>query len=662
MSFLQSPPSLGNQYDDDRVLRSYLARVLPETMLREIEPSLREMGRRAGGDLYQLQLAGRLNEPTLTQWDAWGNRIDHVEVTPLWREAEHIAVDYGLVATAYEQRHGSLSRVHQCALAYLFAPSTDIYSCPLAMTDGAARTLLSSGNQALIDHAVPHLITRNPEDFWTAGQWMTELTGGSDVGLSETVAVRTGSGSDRVAPTPKLNEDGEPHVNTGSGSVRVSGESSTSNVQSASDSKLEARSSESGWRLYGNKWFASAITSQIALTLARPEGNPPGGRGLALFYLELRDDSGRLRNIQINRLKDKLGTRKVPTGELTLVGTPAQLVKGTTDGVRNIAPLLNITRLWNGISAVALMRRGIALAADYARKRTAFGAPLSEKPLHIDTLAGLQAEAEAAFHLAFYVAELTGRAETAGTIATSAMLVSTTSGSDRVSGPVIRNAAPKINEDETLLLRLLTPVMKLTTGKQAVMVLSEVIEAFGGAGYVEDTGLPQLLRDSQVLPIWEGTTNVLSLDTLRVLGSVKTASGSDRLESRPGSSVRDSDRVAPDASAFQAFKGAVTSCLQAVHDLSLTEPVRIAGSALAHAEAWLAQTSKAGQPALESAARRFAMTLGRTMELALLIKHAQWSHDHESNGRATAAARRFANSGVDLLIDHALDDARDLFP
>ena len=160
------------------------------------------------------------------------------------------------------------------------------------------------------------------------------------------------------------------------------------------------------------------------MTLARPEGNPPGGRGLALFYLELRDESGRLRNIQINRLKDKLGTRKVPTAELTLVGTPAQLVKGPTDGVRNIAPLLNITRLWNGISAVALMRRGVALAADYARRRTAFGAPLSEKPLHMDTLAGLQAEAEAAFHLAFYVAELTGRAETPGATKTKDATIS----------------------------------------------------------------------------------------------------------------------------------------------------------------------------------------------------------------------------------------------
>src|SRR6185295_8677967 len=186
--FEQAPPALGNQYEDDRMLRSYLSRVCPQEVLSEIEPSLIEMGRLAGTELYQMQLEDRLNEPTLTQWDAWGNHIDKIEVTPLWRKAERIAAENGVVATAYEQKHGSFSRVHQCALAYLFTPSTDIYSCPLAMTDGAARTLLNSGNQVLIERAVPHLITRDPKEFWTAGQWMTELTGGSDVGLSETVA------------------------------------------------------------------------------------------------------------------------------------------------------------------------------------------------------------------------------------------------------------------------------------------------------------------------------------------------------------------------------------------------------------------------------------------------------------------------------------------
>ena len=542
MTFQQAPPTLGNQYEDDRVLRSYLARVFPSGVLSEIEPSLVEMGRLAGAELYQLQLADRLNEPVLTQWDAWGNRIDQIEVTPLWKLAERIAAEHGVVATAYERKHGSLSRVHQCALAYLFTPSTDIYSCPLAMTDGAARTLLASGNQKLIDRAVPHLIAREPSAFWTAGQWMTEQTGGSDVGLSETIA---------------------------------------------------KQESDSEFRLYGRKWFTSAIASQIALTLARPEGNPPGGRGLALFYIETRDEHGRPRNIQINRLKDKLGTRKVPTAELTLDGTPAQLVMGTTDGVRNIAPLLNITRLWNGISSVALMRRGVALAFDYAGKRVAFGSTLAEKALHMDTLLGLQAEAEAAFHLAFYVAELTGRSE-----------------------------AGEISEDDAWLLRLLTPIMKLTTAKQAVAVASEVLESFGGAGYVEDTGLPVLLRDSQVLPIWEGTTNVLALDTLRALGTTQS--------------------IAP-------LLAATTRMFESFHDPALMDLARVVTAGLNHAESWLRESQAADRSVIEAGARRFALTLGRATELALLLRHAQWSESIEKDKRPTASARRFAQAGVDMI-------------
>ena len=524
MTFQQQPPDLGNQYEDDPVLKSYLKRVLPPDVLHEIEPELIEMGRLAGDELYRMQLDDRANVPKLTQWDAWGNRVDKIELTPLWHVAEKIAAEHGLVATAYEQKHGHFSRVHQCALAYLFTPSTDIYSCPLAMTDGAVRTLLASGNQALIDHAVPHLTTRDPEQFWTSGQWMTELTGGSDVGLTTTVA------------------------------------------------KLD----QGHWRLYGRKWFTSATTSQMALTLARPEGNPPGSRGLALFYLEMRDSEGRLQNIRIERLKDKLGTRKVPTAELTLEGTPAQLVMGTADGVKNIAPLLNITRLWNGISAASLMRRSVALAIDYSRKRVAFGAQLSEKPLHIDTLEGMQAETEAAFQLAFFVAELTGRLE-----------------------------SNEISDDELLLLRLLTPLMKLTTAKQAVAVTSEALEAFGGAGYVEDTGLPVLLRDAQVLPIWEGTTNVLALDALRALGG--------------------------DDQTLHVLKREATQCVDKVEK----ELWNMVQSALSHAEDWLTEARKNGD--LEAGARRFALTLGRTIELALLCR------------QGSRSAKRFASEGVDRI-------------
>src|SRR3712207_5075166 len=181
MTFTQAPPALGNQFEDDRVLRSYLARTLPPEVLRAVTPALAELGELAGGELYRMQLADRLNEPVLTQWDAWGERVDHIELTPLWKRAEREAAERGLVATAYERAHGRFSRTHQCALAYLFTPSTDIYSCPLAMTDGAAQTLLRSGNRELSARVVPRLATRDPGKFWTSGQWMTELTGGSDV-------------------------------------------------------------------------------------------------------------------------------------------------------------------------------------------------------------------------------------------------------------------------------------------------------------------------------------------------------------------------------------------------------------------------------------------------------------------------------------------------
>ncbi|MCL4869038.1 MAG: acyl-CoA dehydrogenase family protein [Anaerolineae bacterium] len=551
--FNQSPPELGNQYIADRMLRSYLHRHLPAEVLKQIETDLFTMGELAGGELYRLQLADRLNEPVLTQWDAWGSRVDQIELTPLWQRAEKIAAEMGVVAAAYESTLGHFARTHQFALAYLFHPSTDVYTCPLAMTDGAARTLLLSGNQRLISRAIPHLTSRSPGFFWTSGQWMTEFTGGSDVGLSETVA----------------------------------------------------RQDEQGiWRLYGRKWFTSAATSQIALTLARPEGNGPGGKGLALFYLETRDERGRLLNISVNRLKDKLGTRKVPTAELMLTGTPAEPLMGLDNGVRNIVPMLHLTRTWNSVMAAATMRRGMALARDYAQRRFAFGSNLSEKPLHLDTLAALQAETEAAFHLSFFLVDLIGQ-----------------------------NEHHELQGERADLLRMLTSIAKLSTGRQAVQVASEVLEAFGGAGYVEDTGLPLLLRDSQVLPIWEGTTNVLSLDTLRGL---------------------------TDGAGLEAIKNKVDQAVQAARDTRLSNAGRTAQRALFNAQAWLQAAAQQGQPALEAGARRFALTLGRALSLALLVEHGQWSLDYEQDGRARAAALRFAATPIDLVTEMDATHARAL--
>jgi hypothetical protein len=220
----------------------------------------------------------------------------------------------------------------------------------------------------------------------------------------------------------------------------------------------------------------------------------------------------------------------------------------------------------------------------------AFGSPLARKPLHADTLAGLEAEREGAFLLAFRAAALLGRVE-----------------ADEATG------------GERLLLRVLTPLAKLTTGKQAVAIASEALEAFGGAGYVEDTGLPRLLRDAQVLPIWEGTTNVLALDALRGLAG----------EGVP-----------------QALAAEVHGQLATTRDPALRTAVDAVTAALEQVQARL---SAGDGPAREAAARRIALTLGRTLELALLAAHAQWCLDAGQGPRALAAARRLARHGVDLL-------------
>ena len=158
--FTQSPPELGNQFLADPLLQSWLRRTLSPDLMQALRPELEDLGAVAGGDLYRLQMEDRLNEPRLTQWDPWGNRDDEIELTPLWREAERLTVKYGIVSAGYQSERGRYARIEQFAKVYLFSASSDVYSCPLAMTDGAARTLLESGNKRLIDRALPRLTSQ----------------------------------------------------------------------------------------------------------------------------------------------------------------------------------------------------------------------------------------------------------------------------------------------------------------------------------------------------------------------------------------------------------------------------------------------------------------------------------------------------------------------
>lgn len=425
--FYQEEAKISNTYQSDENLKSYIKRVIPKVYKKEVIDHLHNVGEKASGDWLRWGRLADDHKPTLEQYDSQGRRIDHIEIHQSWKNLEAAAATEGVVAIAYERRHQEYSRVYQMALLYLYSPSSAFFSCPLAMTDGAARAIELHGDDNLKQKAFKHLTSRDPENFWTSGQWMTEKTGGSDV-------------------------------------------SGTSTIAKSINKNL--------YELSGTKWFTSATTSQMALTLARIEGD----KGLSLFYLELHKN-----NIEVHRLKNKLGTDALPTAELSLYSTKAQLMGSPSEGVKRIASVLNITRIYNSICALGHMRRCIDLATDYAKKRKAFGNYLIQLPLHKKTLDDLETEFTKCFKLTFYVVELLGKEE-----------------------------VNKASDVEKKLLRALTPIVKLYTAKKCIMIASEALECFGGAGYVENTGISRLLRDAQVFSIWEGTTNVLALDFLRV--------------------------------------------------------------------------------------------------------------------------------------------------
>jgi len=530
MDFIQAGPELTNTFADDRLLRAYLDGALPAAMRAAIESDLDALGAQAA-DAWRVARSRPSVEPVLTQWDAWGERVDRIEITPVWHDGAALTARFGFVAAGHDPRFGEFARIDQFARVYLYHVASEFYTCPLAMSDGAATALKAAGNRAISERALPHLLARDASQLWLSGQWMTETAGGSDVGNTETIARR--------------GDDGR-------------------------------------WRLSGRKWFTSAVVGEMALTLARPEGAGDGADALALFYVETRDAAGRWNGIRIDRLKDKLGTRELPTAEIHLDGTIAEPVGELARGVRLIAPVLNVTRTWNAICALATMRRCLALATSYARVRRAFGRPLIEQPLHAATLASLHAEFAAAFELGFHVAALLGRTETGAA-----------------------------SDDERALLRLLTPLAKLWTGKLAVRIASETCEAFGGAGYIENTGIPQLLRDAQVYPIWEGTTNVLALDALRVLSK----SGID-----------------PFRNAIEAMLADAPSHAGAID------------TTVATAARWFHEYA-GEREILEAGARGFALTLARTYAAALLARRAA----RTSDALARAALARFLDHGLSRL-------------
>jgi acyl-CoA dehydrogenase len=433
------PDSRGiNLYEADPDLRRLASLYLPGDLLRHLEPHLHALGALAGGSLDELAGQADRNPPVLHPRSRTGADTQRVQKHPAYAAMEHLAfAEYGLAALSH--RGGVLGwpapmpPVAKYLLTYLFVQAEFGLMCPVSMTDSLTRTLRRFGDPALVARYLPALTSQDMDTLHQGAMFMTEQGAGSDVGATA------------VAAEPR--NDGT-------------------------------------WALTGDKWFCSNPDADLAMVLARPAGAQPGLKGVALFLLPRIRPDGTQNAYRIVRLKDKLGTRSMASGEIRLEGATAWLIGDEDAGFRQMADMVNNSRLSNGVRAAGLMRRAVAEAQFVAGRRIAFGTLLVDMPLMRRQLAKLLLPAEQARSMMFQTAEALRRAD-AGEPGAYA------------------------------LLRVLTPLLKFRACRDARRVTGDAMEVRGGCGYIEEWPDARLLRDAHLGSIWEGTSNVVALDVLR---------------------------------------------------------------------------------------------------------------------------------------------------
>jgi alkylation response protein AidB-like acyl-CoA dehydrogenase len=423
-------------YARDSGLRQLLALYLPADTRARLEPHFSRLGVLAGGRLDELARIADKNGPVLHPRDRFGRDEDWIEYHPSYREMEQIAFgDFQFHAMSH--RAGVLGLdapmhpVAKYAFQYLFVQGEFGIMCPISVTDTSIYLIRKYASQELEDYLLPRMLSGDLAGMWKGTQFMTEKAGGSDIGRVETVA---------------RNEAGR-------------------------------------WRLYGEKWFCSHADADVALLLARPEGAPAGTRGLALFALPRRLEDGARNSYRIVRLKDKLGTRSMASGEIRLEGAVAYPLGRLDQGLKQMMDQVNLSRLSHGVRAAAMMRRCVNEAFAVARHRVAFGKPIIAHALVRRQLMKLMVPTEQALSMALAAAAAMGEAD-AGSAAGREVL------------------------------RILTPLVKFRACRDNVPVATGAMEMRGGNGYIEEWVNPRLVRDAQIGLLWEGTSNINALDVI----------------------------------------------------------------------------------------------------------------------------------------------------
>jgi alkylation response protein AidB-like acyl-CoA dehydrogenase len=440
-----APDTTGiNFYRADQSLQDLLHIHLPEKLVAHITPHLDHLGALAGDRLDTCARLADRHTPILHQRDRFGRDIQSIEYHPAYRELENAAFGtFGIHALSH--RKGIMGwpenypAAAKHAFTYLFNQAEFGLGCPINVTDGAAMLLSRFGSPELKAKYLDGLTTTDMSRLTQGAQFMTEKEGGSDVGTLTTTA----------------KPDGD------------------------------------HYRLYGEKWFCSNADAPIAMLLARPEGAPSGTRGVGLFLMPRFLDDGAPNHYRIVRLKEKLGTRSMASGEIKFDGAIAYPVGKLERGFLQMAEMVNWSRLSNGVKSTALMRRALHDAFAVARGRKAFGKTIIDLPLARRQLLKLMLPLEQALSLCFITADALDRAE--------------------------RPGSP--SQDAAALLRILTPVLKFRSTRDARKVCGDALEFRGGIGYVEEFAPARLLRDAHLGSIWEGTSNIVAIDAItRAIG------------------------------------------------------------------------------------------------------------------------------------------------
>jgi alkylation response protein AidB-like acyl-CoA dehydrogenase len=497
------PDSHGNNaYLTDPDFASLLEVYLEPPLRDHVTPLFEELGGLVGGELEELAREADANPPSLKTRNRDASPAIKVEKHPAYRRMEHYAYSrFGLAAMSH--RAGvfdwpeKLPPIVKYGLTYLFVQAEFGLLCPVSMTDSLTRTLTQFGDQKLIDRYFEQLTSQDGEILFQGAMFMTEQDAGSDVGAITT----------------------------------------------------EARVEDGVWRLYGDKWFCSNADADLAMVLARPREGGGGTRGLTLFLLPRVLADGSLNNYRIVRLKDKLGTRAMASGEIKLEGAEAHVVGEPGSGFKQMTSMINNSRLSNGVRSAGMMRRAVGEALFIARNRKAFGRKLIELPLLQRTLIKMMVTAEQGRSMVLHTADCMRRAD-AG---------------DR--------RAEK-------LLRIFTPLIKFRTTRDARKVAGDGMEVRGGCGYIEEWSDPRVLRDSHLGSIWEGTSNIVALDVFR---SIRRNETLPVLRDYLAELIAQSDLSARDEAVFRGVLERTTRAAQKVADEETLEAgARRTASALYH--------------------------------------------------------------------------------